>query len=113
EFRMQVRKRAVWLVPGLTILVLLLIGSSLLRDLFDPVEGRTEAKAAIVVLGGAGLDGAHRRPGDAAGLAARRRLRPDGAADDAAAAVPRALRRLLGLGQPRPAEADADARAER
>jgi hypothetical protein len=51
EFRMQVRKRAVWLVPGLTILVLLLIGSSLLRDLFDPVEGRTVAKAAIVGLG--------------------------------------------------------------
>lgn len=51
EFRMQVRKRAVWLVPGLTILVLLLIGSSLLRDLFDPVEGRTVAKEAVVSLG--------------------------------------------------------------
>jgi ABC-2 type transport system permease protein len=51
EFRMQVRKRAVWVVPGLTILALLLIGSSLLRDLFDPVEGRTVARDAIVGLG--------------------------------------------------------------
>jgi ABC-2 type transport system permease protein len=51
EFRMQVRKRAVWLVPALTVLVLLLIGGSLLRDLFDPVEGRTVAKDAMVGLG--------------------------------------------------------------
>jgi len=51
EFRMQVRKRAVWLVPGLTILLLLLIGASLLRDLFDPVEGRAVAKDAMVGLG--------------------------------------------------------------
>lgn len=48
EFRMQVRKRSVWLTPALTVLLLLLVGGSLLRDLFDAVEGRTEAKAAMI-----------------------------------------------------------------
>jgi hypothetical protein len=51
EFRMQVRKRAVWLVPALTVLLFLLIGGSLLRDLFDATEGRTIAKAAMIDLG--------------------------------------------------------------
>lgn len=51
EFRMQVRKRAVWLVPALTILLFLLIGASLLRDLFDASEGQVTAKTAMVDLG--------------------------------------------------------------
>jgi ABC-2 type transport system permease protein len=51
EFRMQVRKRSVWLVPALSILLILLIGFSLLRDLFDPAEARTVAKAAMIELG--------------------------------------------------------------
>src|SRR5262245_14818800 len=51
EFRMQVRRRSVWLVPALSILLFLLIGGSLLRDLFDPVEARTVAKAAMIDLG--------------------------------------------------------------
>jgi ABC-2 type transport system permease protein len=50
EFRMQVRKRSVWLVPALMILLLLLIGFSLLRDLFDATEARTVAKAAMIQL---------------------------------------------------------------
>ena len=36
EFRMQVRKRSVWIVPALTLVLFVLIGGSLLRDLFDP-----------------------------------------------------------------------------
>ena len=51
EFRMQVRKRSVWLVPALIILLVLLIGFSLLRDLFDATEGQTVAKAAMIQLG--------------------------------------------------------------
>ena len=50
EFRMQVRKRSVWLVPALTALLFLLIGGSLLRDLFDPEEARRVAKAAMIDL---------------------------------------------------------------
>ncbi len=51
EFRMQVRKRSVWLVPALTIVLLLLIGFSLLRDLFDPTEAQMVAKSAMIQLG--------------------------------------------------------------
>lgn len=50
EFRMQIRKRSVWLVPALTIVLFLLIGGSLLRDLFDPNERPLEARAAVVGL---------------------------------------------------------------
>ncbi|MEV4508144.1 hypothetical protein AB0K00_04210 [Dactylosporangium sp. NPDC049525] len=50
EFRMQVRKRAVWIVPALTIVLFLLIGGSLLRDLFDPAERPAEARVAVVGL---------------------------------------------------------------
>jgi ABC-2 type transport system permease protein len=50
EFRMQVRKGAVWLVPGLSLLLLLLV-SSLLLDLFDPEEGLRVSKDAMVGLG--------------------------------------------------------------
>ncbi len=51
EFRMQVRKRSVWLVPALSAALFVLIGGSLLRDLFDPEEARTVAKTAMVDLG--------------------------------------------------------------
>jgi hypothetical protein len=51
EFRMQARKRSVWLVPALSILLVLLIGFSLLRDLFDAAEARMVAKAAMLDLG--------------------------------------------------------------
>jgi ABC-2 type transport system permease protein len=50
EFRMQVRKRSVWIVPALTVLLVLLIGSSLLRDLFDPNERSPEARVVVVGL---------------------------------------------------------------
>lgn len=50
EFRMQVRKRSVWIVPALTLLLFVLIGGSLLRDLFDPGERPPEAKTAVVAL---------------------------------------------------------------
>lgn len=50
EFRMQVRKRSVWLVPALILGLLLLIGFSLLRDLFDPAQARLVAKAAMIEL---------------------------------------------------------------
>ena len=50
EFRMQVRKRSVWIVPALTVLLFLLIGGSLLRDLFDPGERAAEARTAVVAL---------------------------------------------------------------
>jgi hypothetical protein len=50
EFRMQVRKRAVWLVPGL-VLVLMMFSGSLLFDLFDPEEGLRISKDAMVGLG--------------------------------------------------------------
>lgn len=50
EFRMQVRKRSVWLVPALTCVLFLLVGGSLLRDLFDAVEARTVAKTAMLDL---------------------------------------------------------------
>ena len=50
EFRMQVRKRSVWIVPALTVLLFLLIGGSLLRDLFDPGERPAEARTAVVGL---------------------------------------------------------------
>jgi len=50
EFRMQVRKRSVWLVPALTLVLFLLIGGSLLRDLFDPDERPAEARLAVVGL---------------------------------------------------------------
>jgi hypothetical protein len=50
EFRMQVRKRSVWIVPALTVLLFLLIGGSLLRDLFDPNERPAEARVAVAGL---------------------------------------------------------------
>lgn len=50
EFRMQVRKRTVWIVPALTVVLFLLIGGSLLRDLFDPNERPAEARTAVVGL---------------------------------------------------------------
>jgi hypothetical protein len=50
EFRMQVRKRSVWIVPALTLVLFLLIGGSLLRDLFDPGEAPPEARTAVVAL---------------------------------------------------------------
>jgi ABC-2 type transport system permease protein len=48
EFRMQVRKRSVWIVPALTVVLFLLIGGSLLRDLFDPAERPDAARTAVV-----------------------------------------------------------------
>lgn len=50
EFRMQIRKRSVWIVPALTLVLFLLIGGSLLRDLFDPGERPAEARTAVVSL---------------------------------------------------------------
>jgi ABC-2 type transport system permease protein len=50
EFRMQIRKRSVWIVPGLSVLLFLLIGGSLLRDLFDPAERAPEPRTAVVGL---------------------------------------------------------------
>jgi hypothetical protein len=50
EFRMQVRKRSVWIVPAVTIAIFLLIGGSLLRDLFDPAERAADARTAVVGL---------------------------------------------------------------
>jgi hypothetical protein len=50
EFRMQIRKRSVWIVPALTIVLFLLIGGSLLRDLFDPAERSPDARIAVVGL---------------------------------------------------------------
>jgi hypothetical protein len=50
EFRMQVRKRSVWIVPALTLVLFVLIGGSLLRDLFDPGERPAEARTAVVGL---------------------------------------------------------------
>jgi hypothetical protein len=50
EFRMQVRKRSVWIVPALTLVLFVLIGGSLLRDLFDPTERPPEARTAVVGL---------------------------------------------------------------
>jgi ABC-2 type transport system permease protein len=50
EFRMQIRKRSVWIVPALSIVLFLLIGGSLLRDLFDPGERPAEARTAVLGL---------------------------------------------------------------
>ncbi|WP_412520366.1 hypothetical protein K8Z49_20600 [Actinomadura madurae] len=50
EFRMQVRKRSVWIVPALTVVLFVLIGGSLLRDLFDPGERPDEARTAVAGL---------------------------------------------------------------
>ncbi|TQS43763.1 hypothetical protein [Cryptosporangium phraense] len=50
EFRMQVRKRSVWIVPALTLLLFVLIGGSLLRDLFDPNEAPPDARTAVTGL---------------------------------------------------------------
>jgi hypothetical protein len=50
EFGMQFRKRSVWIVPALTVVLFLLIGGSLLRDLFDPAERSAEARVAVVGL---------------------------------------------------------------
>ena len=50
EFRMQIRKRTVWIVPALSVLLFLLIGGSLLRDLFDPAERPAEGRTAVVGL---------------------------------------------------------------
>ncbi|SHN75622.1 hypothetical protein [Cryptosporangium aurantiacum] len=50
EFRMQVRKRSVWIVPALSVVLFLLIGGSLLRDLFDPDEAPADARTAVLGL---------------------------------------------------------------
>jgi ABC-2 type transport system permease protein len=50
EFRMQIRKRSVWIVPALSLVLFVLIGGSLLRDLFDPNERPPEAKIAMAGL---------------------------------------------------------------
>jgi ABC-2 type transport system permease protein len=50
EFRMQIRKRSVWIVPALSVVLFLLIGGSLLRDLFDPGERPAEARVAVAGL---------------------------------------------------------------
>jgi hypothetical protein len=50
EFHMQIRKRSVWIVPALTLVLFVLIGGSLLRDLFDPGERPPEARTAVVAL---------------------------------------------------------------
>ena len=50
EFRMQIRKRSVWIVPGLIVLLFLLIGGSLLRDLFDPAERPADPRTAVAGL---------------------------------------------------------------
>ena len=50
EFRMQLHKRSVWIVPALTLLLFVLIGGSLLRDLFDPTQRPPEARTAVVGL---------------------------------------------------------------
>ncbi|OHV39714.1 hypothetical protein BBK14_13665 [Parafrankia soli] len=50
EFRMQVRKPSVWIVPALTVVLFLLIGGSLLRDLFDPDESSDDARTTVVGL---------------------------------------------------------------
>jgi ABC-2 type transport system permease protein len=50
EFRMQFRKRPVWIVPALTVGLFLLIGGSLLRDLFDPDEQAADPRTAVVGL---------------------------------------------------------------
>ena len=50
EFHMQIRKRSVWIVPALTLVLFVLIGGSLLRDLFDPGERPPEARTAVVGL---------------------------------------------------------------
>ncbi|MEO3772739.1 hypothetical protein [Micromonospora sp. B9E7] len=50
EFRMQVRKPTVWIVPALTLVLFVLIGGSLLRDLFDPGERSVDPRTAVVGL---------------------------------------------------------------
>ncbi|MEV6494638.1 hypothetical protein AB0M20_39355 [Actinoplanes sp. NPDC051633] len=50
EFRMQIHKRSVWIVPALTLVLFVLIGGSLLRDLFDPAERPPDARTAVVGL---------------------------------------------------------------
>ena len=50
EFRMQFRKRSVWIVPAVTVVLFLVIGGSLLRDVFDPSERPAEARATVVGL---------------------------------------------------------------
>ncbi|MEU7875911.1 hypothetical protein [Dactylosporangium sp. NPDC049140] len=50
EFRMQLAKRSVWIVPALSVVLFLLIGGSLLRDLFDPNERPPLARTAVVGL---------------------------------------------------------------
>ncbi|MFI5915565.1 ABC transporter permease [Dactylosporangium sp. NPDC051541] len=50
EFRMQIRKRSVWIVPALSVLLFILIGGSLLRDLFDPAERPPAARTAVIGL---------------------------------------------------------------
>jgi hypothetical protein len=50
EFRMQFRKRSVWIVPALSVGLFLLIGGSLLRDLFDPDGRPAGARTAVVGL---------------------------------------------------------------
>jgi hypothetical protein len=50
EFGMQFRKRSVWIVPALTVVLFLLVGGSLLRDLFDPGERPAQARTAVAGL---------------------------------------------------------------
>ncbi|GLY98872.1 hypothetical protein [Actinoplanes sp. NBRC 103695] len=50
EFHMQVRKRSVWIVPALILVLFVLIGGSLLRDLFDPRERAADPRTAVVAL---------------------------------------------------------------
>ena len=63
EFRMQVRKRSVWIVPALTVVLFLLIGGSLLAT----CSTRTRR--------GGRRQGRHDRPGDPAQRAAADRVR--------------------------------------
>ncbi|HEY8472320.1 MAG TPA: hypothetical protein VIL37_06735 [Natronosporangium sp.] len=51
EFRMQLRKRSVWLVPALILVMILMIGGSLLRDLFEPAPGEADPKQTMILLG--------------------------------------------------------------
>jgi hypothetical protein len=50
EFRMQVRKRTVWIAPTLLAVLFVLIGGRLIRDLFDATEARRAPKAAMLDL---------------------------------------------------------------
>jgi ABC-2 type transport system permease protein len=51
EFRMQLRKPSVWLVTGLTVLLLVVLGNGALRTVLDGPGGPGAAKATIISLG--------------------------------------------------------------